>query len=341
MRGRVTVQKIADMTGVSKYAVSRALSGKSGVSAKTREMILRAAGQLGYFSDDPGKLPADLADDYNRNKVTGTIVVLFPNVRYQNNESVYWGPIFDGIKSRLNQRGLDFLSLTEPSRDNVFSLLNPNAVQGIITVGSISTTILLEMHRFQIPVVMVDHEDPAFRCDTIFTDNFSCMRDLIAKLISRGYRDFQFLGDIGDAPSFFERYIAFKTGLEQHGIPYQPLPQLIGPEAKDVGSLMAAFPEDDLPEVLVCVNDSHAQFAIEALENRDIHIPQRCAVTGFDNAFENLPLLATVDVNKELLGMRAVDQIVWRMNNRDTSFEKKLIYGDVIIRDQFAYVPNA
>lgn len=49
MRRKVTIQSIADYTGLSKFAVSRGLSGKSGVSPHTRELILRAAGQLGYL----------------------------------------------------------------------------------------------------------------------------------------------------------------------------------------------------------------------------------------------------------------------------------------------------
>ncbi|WP_231638656.1 LacI family DNA-binding transcriptional regulator [Paenibacillus sp. JCM 10914] len=53
MKTKVTIQEIADFTGVSKFAVSRALSGKSGVSPQTRDMILKAAGQLGYFRDQP------------------------------------------------------------------------------------------------------------------------------------------------------------------------------------------------------------------------------------------------------------------------------------------------
>ena len=43
MKTKVTIQEIADFTGVSKFAVSRALSGKSGVSPQTRDMILKAA----------------------------------------------------------------------------------------------------------------------------------------------------------------------------------------------------------------------------------------------------------------------------------------------------------
>ncbi|MCL6459865.1 MAG: helix-turn-helix domain-containing protein, partial [Gorillibacterium sp.] len=48
MKQKVTIQQIADLAGVSKFAVSRALSGKTGVSTTTREMIIKTACQLGY-----------------------------------------------------------------------------------------------------------------------------------------------------------------------------------------------------------------------------------------------------------------------------------------------------
>lgn len=48
MAERVTMQDIADYVGMSKFAVSKALSGKGGVKAETRERIIKAAIQLGY-----------------------------------------------------------------------------------------------------------------------------------------------------------------------------------------------------------------------------------------------------------------------------------------------------
>jgi LacI family transcriptional regulator len=47
-RDRVTLQQIAEAVGLSKYAVSRSLAGKSGVSEETRERIKETAAQLGY-----------------------------------------------------------------------------------------------------------------------------------------------------------------------------------------------------------------------------------------------------------------------------------------------------
>jgi LacI family transcriptional regulator len=335
MRGKVTMQEISDLAGVSKFAVSRALSGKSGVSADTRELILRAAGQLGYFKNEMKSFSNDL-QEYNVQQVSGTILVLFPNVRLQNQESLYWGPVFEGISTRLNQKGMDILTLTELSPDRMFSLLNPSAIQGVITVGAISTAILLDMNRLHIPVVIVDHQDPAFQCDTVFTDNFSNMKHLTTKLVSKGYKKFQFVGNIGGSQSFFERWLSFRATLEQFGIAHQQMSNLIGPPANEIHDLMDGISEEEIPEVFVCANDVIAQFTIEAMQKRGIPVPDRCAVTGFDNTNETAPILATVNVKKELLGMRAVDQMLWRILNKESSFEKKLICGDVIIREHYS-----
>ena len=50
---KVTLKTIAVETGLSKFAVSRALSGKSGVSEETRELVTEMAARLGYKKPAP------------------------------------------------------------------------------------------------------------------------------------------------------------------------------------------------------------------------------------------------------------------------------------------------
>ncbi|MEF2967720.1 LacI family DNA-binding transcriptional regulator [Paenibacillus sp. M1] len=334
---RVTIQEIAEFSGVSKYAVSRALSGKSGVSAQTREMIIKAAGQLGYFKETGNPYSARNSQSGTDEETTprsGAILVLFPNVRYQNKDSVYWGPVFNGISSRLNQRGADILTLTEPSSDHMFSLLNPKAISGIITIGSVSTQVLLDIKRLNIPVVMVDHQDLAFHSDTVFTDNLYCMREMMIKLVSKGFKNFQFVGNINDAQSFYERWLGFRSVLVDHKLEQQQIPELIGPEIENVHiTIPRVIAVNELPEVFVCANDTTAMFVIEALRGQGISVPEQVQVTGFDNTDNTQPILATVDVNKELIGMRAADQLLWRMANPHSNCEKLLIQAQVIFRD--------
>ena len=45
---RITVQYLADQLGLSKFAVSRALAGKAGVSEATRQLVVETAQHFGY-----------------------------------------------------------------------------------------------------------------------------------------------------------------------------------------------------------------------------------------------------------------------------------------------------
>ncbi|QKS60439.1 LacI family DNA-binding transcriptional regulator [Paenibacillus barcinonensis] len=339
MGKRVTMQQIADAAGVSKFAVSRALTGKSGVSEHTREMIVRTAGQLGYFKMEPKRYSVESHTGFSSKaageKGQGTILVLFPNIRSQNRSSLYWGPVFDGISSRLNELGMDILTLTEPSSDHMFSVLNPEAIRGVITVGTISTSVLLEIYRLRIPLVMVDHEDTAIHADAIFTDNVKCMTELVLMLGAKGYRRLQFAGQLPDAVSFRERWLGYRMGLEELGLQEQQHPGLLVQEYTKMQQVVKDMQPEDLPEVFVCANDHTASIIIEALQDRMLQMPERCAVTGFDNTRTEDPILATAHIHKQHLGARAVDQLLWRMEHLEAPYERKLIHAEWIMREEY------
>lgn len=332
---KVTIQQIADFTGLSKFAVSRALAGKPGVSSQTRDSILKAAGQLGYFRNQPQNQRAGvLVDPASPHNWDGTILVLFPNVRYQNRESLYWGPVFDGISDRLNQKGLTILTLTEPDGSSLFSLLKPEAIMGVITVGTVSTSILLDIKRTGIPVVMVDHLDPSVQCDSIFSDNLGSMREIVNRLVLADKKNLQFIGNIRDAQSFYERWLGFSAALADHQIAQQQIPSLISPEPDELEQVvLEAVAKHGLPDAYVCANDIYAQFTLEILDRHKIAGAEHIVMTGFDNLCEDARIMFSIDVDKALLGQRAVDQMLWRILNPHTSFERTLIQTKLVSRE--------
>lgn len=94
--------------------------------------------------------------------------------------------------------------------------------------------------------------------------------------------------------------------------------------------------EDELPEVFVCANDVTAAQVVDVLKEKGIDVPRRCGVTGFDDTNEQMPIYATVRVDKELLGMRAVDQLLWRITNPNSPVEKKLLHAELFVREVHA-----
>lgn len=334
MRSKITMQQIADVAGVSKFAVSRALSGKTGVSEQTREYIIKVAGDLGFFKGSPGKVSYYEAGG-EPETAAGTVLVLFPNIRYQNVDNKFWGDVFAGVSGRLQEHGLNIITLTQPERDGLGQLLNPDKILGVICVGAVSTPMLLEVQEMQLPLVIIDHVDAAIDCDGIFVDNYFMMKKLMAKLIARGYQRFQFVGRPSVAFSFGERWRAFQDALSEYGNERASYAAGKNPDSFDEYEDVLALPRDELPEIFICTNDSVAVNVYKALGARGIKIPSDCAVTGFDNmdfSEQMVPPLTTVHVPKEAMGAKAVDRLLQRVRSEDDYFEKTSLLGEAVFR---------
>jgi LacI family transcriptional regulator len=338
------MQQIADHAGVSKYAVSKALSGQSGVSEETRERIVKIAMQLGYFLQDH---PQQGSRATLRKRQTNTIVVLMPNVRFQHRASPYWGRIIDGITQSVRARGLGMIIVTEHSSENLLQILNPNGLLGVIGVGMVPNPMLLEIHRLGIPFVLVDHEDPAIPSDCVFVDNLQATQRLTHYLIAQGHTHIQFIGDIQFSPSFNLRWQGFRMVLEESGMEWKQDPELLrdvglnrrGDTKRIVRLARAMLAEQALPSAFVCANDGIAISTIHALHQLGLRVPDDVSVTGFDDiddAIEIEPKLTTVRVDKEQMGARAVDMLLRRVEHAGAVQEKLLLAGTIVFRESVA-----
>ncbi|WP_424767386.1 LacI family DNA-binding transcriptional regulator [Paenibacillus sp. sgz302251] len=353
MSKKVTMQQIADYLGVSKFVVSKALSGKGGVSETTKERVIQAASQLGYFSQKNAYVKTMKLEQLPKLPSSGkqSVLVLMPNIRFQTKESLYWGRILDGISARLEEEGCGMVIVSEQSVDHFLHFLNPNGILGLIGVGEISTPLLLEVHRIGLPMVLVDHEDMLIPSDTVFTNNYESMYRLTKHLIGNGHKQFSFIGDIGYSRSFKDRFLGFRSALEE----YEGIEAGIGSKGEWLLTvegfehehfeepikqwLMKRIKAKTLPTALLCANDMIAIGAVHALLKLGISVPGEVSVTGFDNidnSYKISPALTTVHVPKEALGKRAVERLFSRIASRQEPMEKLLLAGELLYRESTA-----
>ncbi|MFS0879653.1 hypothetical protein CHH83_09800 [Bacillus sp. 7586-K] len=340
MGKKVTIQQIADYLGVSKYVVSRALSGKSGVKDATRDKVLEAAKQLGY---QPQVL-ANAKDSLHSTKAgQNNVLVVLPKSQYQ--DSIYWGRIIDGISNELEGHSLGIVMMTES--DSFSTVINPKGFIGIICVGHISTNILLEFKKWEIPVVLIDDEEPLFSTDTIFANNFDSSFQLTNYLIGLGHRDMIFIGDIYFSRSFYDRWLGFRSALESHQLVPKTNEVYLEKREKDYEEMIIsakkwleiAFARNEMPTAIVCANDSIALYMIDLLKAKKLNIPEDISITGFDNiesSYLNSPTLTTIHVPKEQLGKKAVTVLIDQIHSRKEQFEKILLTCELIIRESTA-----
>jgi LacI family transcriptional regulator len=351
MAKKITMQQIADHLGVSKFVVSKALSGKGGVNEDTKERVIQTASQLGYFSQKNAyvKKPDRKFTPTNGRQ---SVIVLMPNIRSQTRESLYWGKIMEGISLQLEEEGLGMVIISEQSVDSFLDILNPNGIFGLIGVGQISTPLLLEIHRIGLPIVLVDHEDPLIPSDSIFVNNVDAMARLTNHLIGTGHQQLQFLGNIRFSRSFRDRFIGFRSAMEEQGLKLngagEAMENLMGLENEEFTGeirswLLHMMKNRTMPTVLVCANDYIARTTMGVLIELGFDVPGDVSVTGFDNievGYNGIPLptLTTVHVPKEAMGRRAVEKLLERLVKGDVPMEKILLAGDVVFRDSTAAV---
>ncbi|WP_100405508.1 LacI family DNA-binding transcriptional regulator [Bacillus solitudinis] len=343
MAKKVTMQQIADYLGVSKFVVSKALSGKEGVNSITREKVFEAASKLGYFAQKNKKVNqiklekqiTDFEKDHNQ-----VVLVLMPNIRFQNKKSSYWGKILEGLSSKLENAKCGMVVLTENNVENLSNVLNPKGFIGVITVGETSTALLLEVNRMGIPLVMIDHEDPLLPSDTIFNNNFDCSMNLTNHLIGLGHSNIQFVGDVHYARSFYDRFLGFRSALESNDLPFEKEDLLIPLTNEPVLDQMTSWLNNPLkkalPTALVCANDYIAKYVVMALKDSGYCVPDDISVAGFDNmefSYTMSPTLTTVDIAKQDLGIRAVEMLFRRIQQNHAPFEKLLLAGTIMLRE--------
>ncbi|NHN30330.1 substrate-binding domain-containing protein [Paenibacillus agricola] len=338
---KVTMQEIANQVGVSKFAVSKALSGKSGISTATREKILTVASQYGYVKY---KAKIDRAHQTQANPENKLVGILIPDIRSQNKESAYWGKIVEGISSNLEKRGVGTIIITNDSPQNFNLVIKPEGLMGIISVGLISTPMLEELRRLSIPFVLVDHEDELLASDSIFMNSFDSIRKLTKYLLGLGHTDIHFVGDIHYSRSFFDRWCGFKSAMDEQVSTYKTNQLLLHIKPSynpdNYHSLLSELKQFQLsaamfPTAFVCANDQIALHVADALKELNIRIPDECSITGFDNnddITQYFPELTTINAEKEALGTKAVDLLLWRIMNPHMPYEKVLLQSQFIYR---------
>lgn len=95
----VTLADIASAVGVSTVAVSKALSGKPGVSEELRDRIKAVADEMGYVAKAAVKTSTSL---------TGNIGVVIPE-NYYGDAGTFYGRLYEQVVRALYQNDFSWI----------------------------------------------------------------------------------------------------------------------------------------------------------------------------------------------------------------------------------------
>ena len=335
---KVTMQVIADHLGLSRFAVSRALSGGAGVSEETRRRVLDTAQRLGYVA--PG---AHRRGDRFR---TRNILFLIEQSRFKGDQ-YFWPRVLAGVEVTTKRYNLNLMFATisdEQEAGGILpaSLLEGN-VDGALAVGDFGPVFLKALREQKPPVILVDVDGTESSLDAVMTADGRGAFLAAKHLADLGHREIGFVGDLSFAGSFRRRYHGLLEAGRQLGLDTGNAPQVLDHadrhywEVPEIRAALARVPR--LPTAFLCANDNVALTLIRALAEVGRRVPEDVSVVGFDDidlSRTNVPPLTTLHIHKKRMGERAVETLAWRLANPDRPPETVTIGTTLVTRGSTA-----
>ena len=204
----------------------------------------------------------------------------------------------------------------------VYELINYDSIDGMLIFGgtffdeTVFHKILTRCREHHIPVLDIDdlsHDD----CRRVLLTDGNAMEDMVDHVIEKhGCRDICFMNGFKDNPQSDSRLAAYRDSLEKHGIPFDEKNVYYGcfwKQAIEATKLMIEERgRDNMPDALVCANDTMALFSMDVLRENGFNIPDDIIVTGFDalpDGAEFTPSLTTIRRGLYEAGEAAVEKI--------------------------------
>jgi LacI family transcriptional regulator len=294
---RVTLKQIAKQTGVSTFAVSRALSGKEGVSEATRRLVQDAAGRLGYVKPKP--------------PTQREISVVFYDLDNINTELRV--QIHSGVQREAARLNKPVRSHWTHATPQIAALARSSA--GLLLVGPHEQATIATVQAIGVPVVRLGWVDPLEQADQVIAADREGGQALIAYLIGLGHRCIAYVAGASGYIGRRERYNGAREMAERY--PDVTLHQIHFEEQRGFVDAFLQLRQDNVhPTAFFCANDGLALTVVSEPLGLGYRIPDDVSVVGFGDfaaAVQISPQLTTVRVEGAEIGAVALRLLLERI----------------------------
>ena len=301
---RATIIDVAELAGVSRQTVTRALNGLADVAPATRDRVVEAARSLSYR---PNRAAQSLVQ--GRRTTVGLVIDDLGN------------PYFAELASALSREAAEHdwsLLLcdvgTDPAKSRAQLASMIAGVDAVLLTGCRGDTMallpdeVLAGEGLRMPLVMLDGPEHPRLDARVVLDLAPAMTEALRHLVASGRRRVAFV-DSSEGPG--DRLDLYRRLVAEAGLPGADQPAFAGPESLEGGAdgvrqVLAAWPEAD---AVVVYNDLMALGALKALADAGRSVPGDVAVVGVDGLALGravTPELTTLSIDKARLAREAV-----------------------------------
>jgi len=331
----ITIKEVSAKCGLSISTVSKALNNYSDVSARTRELVIRIAQEVGYY-------PNSLARALKTNR-TYNLGVLFVDDNASGLTHNYFASVLDSFKSEAECRGYDITFINHNIGHTNMTYLEHcryRNVDGVcLACVDFFASEIMELIAADLPVVTIDHVFNNRTC--ILSDNLSGIRDLVRYVYGQGHRRIAYVHGLRSAVTE-SRVTGFYRTVQELDLIIPPEYVVECAYHNPASANQAVKQLMQLPIRTTCVlmsDDYAALGGIEAIHTAGLKIPEDISIAGYDGIHLmqlTQPKLTTIAQNTKRIGVEAATSLIERIEHPQTAgfgiivVEGKLLPGETV-----------
>jgi len=318
---------VARHAGVSQATVSRVMRGDSKVRPRTRELVLRAAEELGYAPDTAAQALIT--------RRTGSVAVVVPDLA-----NPLYPQLITAAQAELHAAGyrMFLLNARFGDVDDHVRRLRGRTVDGVLLASSIiESPTVAEFIRRGLPAALVIRGVEGVAVDTFIADDAAGCALAAGHLTGLGHRRIAMISGPANTTSGRDRMRQFRAALDRRGIGLPDPLVAHSPYSFDAGAELALHLLDrpDPPTALFCAGDVLAFGAVHALRRQGRRVPADVSIMGFDDvamAGWEMIGLTTIRQPIERMAREAVRTLLGRISGADATPARRHVFGVELIR---------
>jgi len=348
---KVTISDVAKAAGVALGTVSRVFNNVADVHPDMQDKVWQTAHRLGYRRIRQRRAPARNGSEQGATADIGVVV-------FGMEDTLVQVPVvssaLQGIENALSARGHTLMLASIPNGDRVPPFLAEGRVAGLILKGPNqgdlppeSDTELLRA-AYRIPHVWLMGRLPHAQGDHVNFDTEVAGRLVAEHLRAKGHRRVAFFNPKPGQIQFEKLKNAFWVSALRLGFDYSlleveppptrawPLPAITHQD--NVELLLqrwAALPARTRPTAVFVPSDRTAVQLYSALERAGRRVGTDLSVVSCNNEKSLLmnlhPGLTTIDIHADVIGRRAVDQLLWRIQHPHEPLSLQLLVDPTLV----------
>jgi len=330
-----TIKKVAEHAQVSTATVSHVINETRFVSDETKTRVLKAMEELNY-------IPNPAAQSL-RSQKTKTIGLLIP-ILEDESSNIFFMRVARGIEHVIRQSGYHImLGNTNESLDyeiEQIKYFKSRQVDGLIIAPSAGNhENIAELIDVDCPVVFIDRKPDGIKGDFVLNNGFQGSYDAVKTLIDKGHQKIGLLSGLLNLSPAQERLAGYRKAMTDHGILLDEKLILIGESSFDSGyTMMKKLMEQSDVTALFIASNAIAMGAIGYIQDKNIKVPEKLAIIGFDNydwgAVSNPPL-SVINQSAYELGIKAAEVLLKKLRKPSNRFKEYRLPTQMVIRKSF------